>query len=340
MSMSASAAFYCVADSSYFVGAVGMLNSLRLLGHTEEVFVLDCGLTAEQRALLDPHATLVPGPIDVPPCLLKTIAPLSHPAEVMVLIDADIVATRSLGQLIERASEGRVLAIKDGEDRYFPEWGDLLGTGVPRRQPYVSSSLVILGNGPGRQVVRLMHEMQTRIDVQGSPFAARVPDRAFFRGDYAAPAASHPFFYPEQDVLNAILATEVDPRCVEVLDRRSEADPPFAGLRVVDEHTLRCAYRDGTQPYVLHHFALKPWLERTFHSPYARLLRRLLIFSDVPVRIPEGEVPLRLRTGARAWVARMVVNAYDLARWYLRDRPWAWFRRRVSGLHRSAAEGP
>ncbi len=143
----------------------------------------------------------------------------------MVLIDADIVATRSLAELIERASEGRVLAIKDGEDRYFPEWGELIGTGVPRRQPYVSSSLVILGDGPGREVVALMDEMQARIDVQGSPFAGRVADRAFFRGDYAAPAASHPFFYPEQDVLNAILATEVDPRRVEVLDRRLRGRP-------------------------------------------------------------------------------------------------------------------
>ncbi len=79
MSMSASAAFYCVADSGYFLGAVGMLNSLRLLGHREEVFILDCGLTADQRALLDPHATLVPGPVDVAPCLLKTIAPLQPP---------------------------------------------------------------------------------------------------------------------------------------------------------------------------------------------------------------------------------------------------------------------
>jgi hypothetical protein len=337
--MSASAAFYCVADSSYFLGAVGMLNSLRLLGHREEVFILDCGLTAEQRAMLDPQATLVPGPIDAPPCLLKTIAPLSHPADVMILIDADIVAIRSLAKLIERASEGRVVAIKDGEDRYFSEWGALLGTGAPRRQPYVSSSLVLLGGAPGREVVALMDEMQARIDVQGSPFAGRVPDRAFFRGDYAGPAASHPFFYPEQDVLNAILATRVDPDHVEVLDRRSEADPPFAGLRVVDEHTLRCSYRDGTEPYVLHHFALKPWLERTYHSPYARLLRRLLISSDLPLRISEDQVPLRLRTGARAWLARMVVNAYDLARWYLRDRPWTWIRGKVSRPRRRAAVG-
>ena len=31
------AAFYCVADERYFLGLVGMLNSLRLLGHREPV---------------------------------------------------------------------------------------------------------------------------------------------------------------------------------------------------------------------------------------------------------------------------------------------------------------
>jgi hypothetical protein len=340
MSMSVGAAFYCVADSGYFLGAVGMLNSLRLLGHREPMFILDCGLTAAQRELLAPYATVVPGPSDVPPCLLKTIAPLRHPADVMVLIDADIVASRSLAGLIERASEGRVLAIKDGEDRYFAEWGRLLGMREPRRQPYVSSSLVILGDGPGREVLALMHEAQAHIDIHGSPFAARVPDHRFFRGDYAAASAKHPFFYPEQDVLNAILATEVDPRHVEVLDRRLEADPPFSGLRVIDERTLRCAYRDGTEPYVLHHFALKPWLQRTFHGPYSRLLRRLLVRSDVAVRVRERQLPLRLRTGPLAWLARTVVSAYDLPRWYVRDRLVARLRKRLKRPPPRAMETP
>src|SRR6266571_6317155 len=96
------AAFYCVTDSRYFLGAVGMVNSLRLLGHREPVYVLDCGLTAHQRELLTPHITLVAAPSDAPPWLLKTVAPLRHPADVMVLIDADIVVTRPLSELIER----------------------------------------------------------------------------------------------------------------------------------------------------------------------------------------------------------------------------------------------
>jgi hypothetical protein len=236
----------------------------------------------------------------------------------MVLIDADIVATRSFAELISRASGGRVLAIKDGEDRYFAEWGHLLGA-VPRRQPYVSSSLVILGDGPGHEVLRLMDELQAEIDLQGSPFATRVPDRAFFHGDYAAAAGSHPFFYPEQDLLNAILATKLDQRQVEVLDRRLEADPPFDGLRVIDEATLRCAYGDGTEPYALHHFAVKPWLEPARHGAYSRLLRRLLTGTDVPMRIPEDQLPLRLRSGVRAWLDRKRVDVGETIRWHVRE---------------------
>ena len=100
------AAFYCVADARYFLGAVGMLNSLRLLGHREPAYVLDCGLTPQQRELLAPHATLVPAPSDAPPYLLKTVAPLRHPAEVTVLIDTDMIVTRPLTELIDTAAGG------------------------------------------------------------------------------------------------------------------------------------------------------------------------------------------------------------------------------------------
>ena len=128
-----------------------MLNSLRLLGHREPLFVLDCGLTAHQRELLGPHATLVPAPSDAPPWLLKTVAPLRHPAGVMVLIDADIIVTRSLAELIDQAAEPRVIAIENDTDRFVPEWGELLGLGEVRRQPYVSSGLVALGEPLGQR---------------------------------------------------------------------------------------------------------------------------------------------------------------------------------------------
>ena len=77
------AAFYCVADERYFLGAVGLINSLRLVGHTEPIFLLDCGLTAAQRELLAAaRRAASTRPSDAPPWLLKTVAPLARPADV------------------------------------------------------------------------------------------------------------------------------------------------------------------------------------------------------------------------------------------------------------------
>ncbi len=83
--------------------------------------------------------TIVQAPPEAPPYLLEDVAPLAHPAEVMVLIDVDMIVSRSLGELIERAAEGRVVAFGTGYDRFVAEWATLLGLGELRRHQYVSS---------------------------------------------------------------------------------------------------------------------------------------------------------------------------------------------------------
>jgi hypothetical protein len=288
------AAFYCVSDSRYFLGAVAMLNSLRLLGHREPLFVLDCGLTAHQRELLGPHATLVPAPGDAPPWLLKTVAPLRHPAGVMVLIDADIIVTRSLSKLIDQAAEPRVIAIENDTDRFVPEWGELLGLGEVRRQPYVSSGLVLLGEPLGQDVLTLMAQLQDRVDF----------DRSFWRGN----DRDYPFLFGDQDVLNAILASRVEGERIVALPNRLVPNPPFRGVRVLDWATLRCADLDGTEPYALHNFYRKPWLVRTRSNPYSRLLTRVVLEADVTLRLDPSELPLRLRAGLQAQAARLAVD--------------------------------
>jgi hypothetical protein len=288
------AAFYCVSDERYFLGAVGMINSLRVLGHTEPVYLLDCGLTADQRRLLEPHATVVPAPSEAPPWLLKTVAPLRHPAEVMVLIDADIVVTRSLAELIERAAEPRVIAIENDTERFVAEWGELLGLGEVRRQPYVSSGLAFLGQPIGEQVLQLMGELQDRVDF----------DHTFWRNN----DPDYPFLYGDQDVFNAILASRIEGERLTALPNRLAPNPPFKGLRVIDEATLRCAHRDGTEPYALHNFYRKPWLVRTRSNPYSRLLTRLLLGTNDSLRLDRRELPLRLRTGLAARCARLAVD--------------------------------
>jgi hypothetical protein len=303
----AEAVFYCVADERYFVGAVGLLNSLRLVGHAEPFVVLDCGLSPVQRELVRPHATLVPGRPDDLPVLLKAAAPLSHPADVMVLVDADVVVTRPLTELMDRAAEGRIVAFQNDLARFFPEWGELLGLGPVRRQPYVNAGLLCIGGNVGSQLLELLSDNAARID-RGMTW--------WGRGD-----ASDPFYFAEQDLLNALLSTAIEPGHLVALEHRlAPTLPSFHGLRIVDQSTLRCAYADGVEPYLLHHIAFKPWLEVVYCNVYARLLTRLLFGADVRLRLDASHVPLRLRTGPFSTVARRAANAHDRARWLVRDR--------------------
>jgi hypothetical protein len=284
--------FYCVSDSRYFLGAVAMLNSLRLIGHSEPVYVLDCGLTGSQRSLLSPHVTLVPGPEDTPPWLLKTIAPLRYPADVMVLIDADVIVTRRLTPLLAEAVRGKVVAFENRSDRFFAEWGELFDEGTPRPRQYVSSSLVCLSGALGLEILHLMASLRDRVDFSRTMWRDNVPD--------------YPYLFADQDLLNAILAARVDgPRVVEVEDRL-EAVVPYTGLSLTDEDALRCSYDDGTEPYVVHHFMpIKPWLEPTIPGVYSRLLARLLRGRNLELRVPDSELPAHLRPGlvaaARSW---------------------------------------
>jgi hypothetical protein len=321
------AAFYCVSSGIYFIGAVALVNSLRLLGHTEPIFVLDCGLSPAQRELLSQEATVVVAPGDTTPFLLKTVAPLAHPAKVMVLIDADIIVTRPLTDLIERASHDRVLAVEHGQDRFFAEWGELLG-GTARRRRYVSSSLVFLGGEPGGNVIHLMDELQGRIEIERTPFSSPRPDFGCVGDDFREMGRDHPFFFADQDVLNAVLATRVDPDRVEVLDRRLEANVPFTGLRVVDEGKLRCAYEDGIEPHAVHQIlAAKPWLEPTIAGVYKQLLLRLLLGRDVAIRVPHRDLPLHLQPGVIAGAKRWYRGPFSAGVRTVRDRV-----RRAGGL--------
>ena len=305
----ASGAFYAVADEGYFLGAVGLVNSLRLVGHDEPIRLLDCGLREDQRALLEPEVELVEGPEDTPPWLLKTIAPLAKPADVMVLIDVDMIATRRLGELAERAEDGEIAVIENFRDRFCPEWGELLDLGPVRRRPYVSSGLVAAGRELGTEVLGLMGELQDRVDF----------DLTFWRRD----VRRYPFRFGDQDVLNGILSSDrVPAERIATLGKRLAPTPPYRGLRIADEATLRCSHHDGLEPMVVHQYIRKPWIESTYNGVYSRLLLRLLCGDDVAIRVPEAAVPRRLRRGPAATVERALINVRDAPRWHLADQLW------------------
>ena len=298
------AGFYCVADERYFLGAVGLVNSLRVQGHDEPVFILDCGLADAQRALLEPHVTLVPAPGDAPPTLLKAIAPLSHPCDGMVLLDSDLVVTRPLTEVVDHALAGRVVSFEHHRQRHDSRWGDVLGLGDLPRRVYLDFAMVGVGGPAGTEVLRSLEALQDRID--------------FSRTMWGSHDMSYPLVYADQDVLNAIVAARIPEDDVVALDSRLAPVPPFEGLSVRDERTLRVAYRDGVEPLVVHHYVVKPWLEPTHHGVYSQLLRRLLIGDDVAIRVPEDWMPLRFRRGARAYLNRARINARETARFRLR----------------------
>jgi hypothetical protein len=315
-----SAAFYTVSDDGYFLGAVGLVNSLRLIGHDEPICVLDCGLTPEQRELLTPEVTLVPGPRDTAGNLLKTIAPLRMPADSMVLVDADVVVTRPLSGLIERGARGEVLAFDTGMGRFCPEWGELLDLGPTPSSPhpYFGSAVIFCGGPFGSDLVRLMDERTGAVDWDLTYWRRNVSD--------------YPLLHADQDLFNAVLAAGADRDRVVALEGRLLAVPPFKGLRIRDERSLRCAYEDGAEPYGVHHlWSAKPWLEPTHHGVYSRLLRRLLVGEDVAIKVPEDRIPLRLRTGLRALAERKRIDARERFRWHVREPLAAGVGRRAAG---------
>src|SRR5947207_12079906 len=104
------------------------------------------------------------------------------------------------------------------------------------------------------------------------------------------------------------------PDDVAALEQRLAPSPPFKGLRAVDRRSLTFRYRDGAEPYVLHHLWAKPWHAPTPPNHYSRLLPRLLLADDVPIRLEPGALPLRLRPGALPELVRAGLLAPSLAR--------------------------
>jgi hypothetical protein len=273
--------FYVVGDRPFFLGVVALVNSLRLVGHEEPIVVLDCGFDEWQRELLAREAIVVPAPDASHPAFLKWQAPLARPSDVMVLVDADMIIVRSLAPLLDLAAPGKTVAFVDlNPDRFDPGWAEMVGLETLPRRTYVNSGLVVLSEPDGRELLQLLHEIQPTLPL-----------------DLVRDDGTKPFKYRDQDVLNLVLAVHRRKDDLVVLERRLAPCPPFYALRVVDERTLECRFRDGVQPYLLHHITDKPWLRPTPPTPYSQLLPRLLLAEDLPIRLTPADLPVQLRPG-------------------------------------------
>jgi hypothetical protein len=289
-------AFYSVSDSRFFLGAVALINSLRLVGHEEPIFIVDTGLTQEQRRRLADHVILIPASGREASVLLTPFGPSVHPAAVQILIDADIIVTQPLTGFIEAAKAGRIVAFIEPEpthDRSFREWSSRLGLPQLRRQPYLNAGQLFVPDSLGRRLYPLWTEAQKKVNLKETRYGkARLSD---------------PFYFADQDVLNAILAGCFEVEELMLAEHRLAPHYPFPGLDLVDATRLACRYADGTEPFLLHHILAKPWLKATRTSIYSLLLPRLLLASDVTLQLTPRQLPLRLREGV----------------WAAADRRWA-----------------
>ncbi len=259
------------------------------------------------------EATLVPSSESRPPTLRKAVAPLRHPAEVMVLLDTDVLVVRHLADFVGTARGGKVVGFPDvlHADRHFAEWETLFGVGPPRRQPYMNAGHLLVPY-ERRALLEEFDVLQDGLDVERTLLGS---------GKF-----EEPLFFADMDVLNALLATRVPADELAIVDR-AVAYAPFDGVHVADETTLECELDDGAQPYLLHHIYEKPWLARTAPNAYTQLLLRLLFRDDVAIRLTPEQVPPQLRPGAWGATLRHAAGVRRSLHEHLRGR--VGVRRRI-----------
>jgi hypothetical protein len=95
-------------SAPYFLGVVALLNSMRLTGNGMPLLVLDTGMEPWQRAVLEPHCTVLPARAGVAPYLQKPAAALAAGPDITLFLDSDIIVTGSLAPMVEAAAAGQV----------------------------------------------------------------------------------------------------------------------------------------------------------------------------------------------------------------------------------------
>jgi hypothetical protein len=306
-----SVSVYTVANEAFFPGLVGLVTSLRVHGHSGPVIVGDSGLKPEQAEAISHEALIVPMPPDLPPPFAKPVAPLEHPDDVMIFLDADILCVRPLDPLIARARAGSILAVEDVgrvglSHHMWRQWEDRLELGPLREASYINSGFFALPRENGMTFFTVLAECLGRVD----------PDETFVRPGLRADL-SLPFFYADQDVANAVLASARFRERTEVLPHSAAPHPPFRGIKV--SSGLSCFGEDGERPYFLHHVRQKPWSVPLPSNPYTELLVEFIHHPLAP-RFDESQLPLFLRAGRTARTARHLRSARGHARTHVRGR--------------------
>ena len=295
--------FFTVSDSGYFLGLVGLINSLRLTGHQSPIVVADCGLTSDQRALLKGHVTLLQLPEDVVinPGQYKAFAHLLKPEGVVVIIDSDMLVTKSLEPVVRLAILGKICLFPDPEsDRWFGEWQEIFELAdPPRRQTYGCSGFVAFSAAFWPDL--LCHWWHACARINGHP--------TYQEGVHDGPTAQG-----DQDALNAILMSTYPAGAMHLLPEGEQVFRwDFPAVTVTDRSTLGCRHR-GIQPAILHACMVpKPWQQRGVRrNAYVELLRYALTSGDNAVRLPRDSLPLWAQAGLLPEISLGVLSASNM----------------------------
>lgn len=299
---------YTIADSGFFLGLIGLVNSLRITGCHHPVVVLDCGLTPQQRAVVRPHCQLVAAPPRgaINPTQYKAFAHLLQPRGIVVIIDSDIIVARSLDSILRRAVEGRICAFPDwGGRRWFPEWQQLFGLRAQlRREVYVNAGFVAWST------VHWPHLLERWWECCERTFASPTIREGA--------ANTGPLAQADQDALNALLMSEIPAGAVALEPREAEAfRRNLPEVEILDAGTL--ASRFAGHPVTLLHnngapklWERQAWRRVRRRNAFIGLLRRLLHGSDVEIRLSRQDLPVWLRAGLAARTATYLLGSLNL----------------------------
>jgi hypothetical protein len=297
--------FYTIANARYFLGLVALLNSLRLVGHSETLVVLDCGLTEVQRSLLSPHCQLVEMPKQLAsnPTLFKPFPYLVKPEGTVVIIDSDMIVTRSLTSILSQAADGKICAFPDPEsDRWFSEWQSLFElTQELRRQVYANAGFVVFSTEYWPNL--LSDWWQACHKILSHPTIAE--------GVKDGPSAQ-----ADQDALNALLMSVIPTEALALQPIQEESYRDFQTVEVVDEKTLACRYQNHSTTILHCCSSPKSWetqalSEVGYHNAYVRLLRRLVGGENIALRLPSKQLPIWLRPGISGSLAFQSLDQFN-----------------------------
>jgi hypothetical protein len=297
----AEAACFTVSNENYFAGTVALLNSLRLSGNGMDLVVLDRGFSPHQKSLLAPHSSVVNFTSELseqlPDVLMKPLAHLIEPVGVLIILDSDMIVTRSLDHILSLCNRGKVCVYRDSQhDRWFPQWEQTLGLRAPlRRQDYVNSGFLAVAMGQWQPLLVRWWEVCLKV-ASGFDVSTELPD---------------------QDALNALLMSEVPMNALAV---QPEEEAPVGGalasVTIRDSQKLIC-FNKELQTTLLHDGSgwPKPWdgrgWMRAYRDAYVSLLPRLLFAEDLTLRLSPTDFPPWLRprrSGALALAALDVLN--------------------------------